>query len=199
MNHKERSRTLSAFNTYRSIIERAKRLSKPFDVGMQWYAKARQSLKDMAESEPSVTLLQLSRCTAALSPLTPWNRNLQGTRQIVNGISQDFPRKWLVEIAKRYTVWNSNAVLAVETVIDNRSVSGPKVEPFARNLNGDLSAVTVDSWMFKTVGKFGLSSPAPTGNAQRAIVRAVKMCASLYDIQPAQSQAIVWVTERDFS
>ena len=199
MNSKERSRTMRAFNRYRSRLGWAKDRPEVWRGGLEWYPEATDRLKKATEGT-TVSLYRAAGVAALLSPLTPWSRNLRGTEQLLRWYSDNAPREILYEVAARSTVYNSNAQRAVKYLTGNDLAypSGPKTGPFHTNLSGNLSPVTVDSWMFRIVGGFGLQSKAPTGNAKRAIQRAVRMCSTLYDIEPAQAQAIIWTVERDY-
>lgn len=199
MKRKERSRTLSAFNKYRARVDWASDRPEVWQAGLQWYPEAAERLSEATEGT-TVSLYRAAGVAALLSPLTPWNRNLRGTEQLLRWYGDGAPHEILVEVASRSTVYNSNAKRAVKYLTGNDLAypSGPKTGPFHANLSGNLSPVTVDSWMFRIVGGFGLQSKAPTGNAKRAIQRAVRMCSTLYDIEPAQAQAIIWTVERDY-
>lgn len=199
MHAKERSRTLSAFNRYRSRLRWANARPEVWESGRSWYRRQSAQLKATAH-ETGVSLYRLAGVASLLSPLTPWKRNLRGALQLARWNAQNAPEWQLMEVASRSTVYNTNARKAVAYLqgSDEYAPGGAKTGPFHKNLAGNLSPVTVDSWMTRIVGNFGLSSPTPTGNAQRAIVRAVRMNATLFNVAPAQAQAIVWITERDY-
>jgi len=199
MNHKEKSRTLHAFNVYRSILQFA--MDNPFiwDEGEQWYKNAHTMLREMS-SDVGLDLDVVAGVTAVLSPLTGWNRNLNGTRRLIDAYKRDLPPEWMKVYAERYTAYNKNARKAVALLSGDAStdvISGKKVRPFWHNLSGRLDYVTIDRHMFNVVDRFGLQSPTPTGNAQRALTRATQMCGSMFNIPPAHAQAIIWVAYRD--
>jgi hypothetical protein len=199
MRLKERSRTLTAFNLYRERLRWANERPEVWESGHSWYRKQSQRLKETAH-ETGVSLYRLAGVASLLSPLTPWKRNVRGALQLARWNAQNAPEWQLMDVASRATVYNTNARKAVAYLKgnDEHAPGGMKTQPFHRNLAGNLSPVTVDSWMTRIVGNFGLSSPTPTGNAQRAIVRGVKMNATLFNVAPAQVQAIVWITQRDY-
>mgnify|MGYP000553609696 CR=1 FL=1 len=199
MKLKERSRTLTAFNLYRERLRWANERPEVWESGSRWYRTQSQRLKETAH-ETGVSLYRLAGVASLLSPLTPWKRNLRGALQLARWHAQNAPTWQLMDVAGRSTVYNTNARKAVRYLQgnDEHAPGGMKTRPFHRNLAGNLTPVTVDSWMTRIVGNFGLSSPTPTGNAQRAIVRGVKMNATLFNVAPAQAQAIVWTVERDY-
>lgn len=190
---------MRAFNRYRSRLEWASDRSEVWQAGLEWYPKAAERLSE-ATAGTTVSLYRAAGVAALLSPLTPWNRNMRGAEQLLNCYGDNAPHEILYEVAARSTVYNANAARAVKYLTGNDLArpSGAKTKPFHANLSGDLYPVTVDSWMFRIVGGFGLQSKTPTGNAKRAIQRAVRMCATLYDIEPARAQAIIWTVERDY-
>lgn len=195
---KFRSRALSAFNRYDAIMRRATDLQEPFKRGKRWYRDAHRHLSSLATAQ--IPVRRIAGAAALLSPMTPWSRNLNGAQALTSAIRQQFPREWIEIRASRHTVYNKNARKAVAFILgETDEINGPKVRSFYRNLLGIFEHVTVDSWMYKIVGCFGLSSQSPTDNARRAISTAVKMCASRWDVKPAEAQAIIWVTARNFS
>ena len=199
MKTKERSRTLAAFNRYRSRLRWANSRLEVWEAGCNWYREASNRLRE-ATNGTGVSLYRAAGVAALLSPLTPWNRNIRGTEQLLRWNAENAPYEILFEVAARSTVYNTNAERAVDYLLgdDTAKPKGMKTEPVHKNIAGNLSPVTVDSWMYRIVNRFGLSSPTPTGNGQRAITRAVNMCATLYRIAPAQAQAIIWMVERDY-
>ena len=199
MNDKEKSRTMRAFNHYHARLDWASGRPEVWKTGLRWYPKAAERLSEATEGT-TISLYRAAGVAALLSPVTPWSRNLRGTEQLLRWYGDGAPHEILVEVASRSTVYNSNAKRAVKYLTGNDLAhpSGPKTKPFHANLSGDLYPVTVDSWMFRIVDGFGLASATPTGNAQRSITGAVRMCGTLYGIEPAQAQAIIWTVERDY-
>lgn len=199
MNRKERSRTLSAFNLYRSRLEWANARPEIWADGCDWYPNAFERINETAH-ETGFSTFRVAGVVSLLSPLTPWKRNLRGGLELARHAASNAPEWQLRTVAERSTVYNTNAERAVRYIQRDESAEpgGMKTGPFQHNLAGNLSPVAVDSWMTRIVGNFGLSSATPTANANRAITRAVKMNATLFNIAPAQAQAIVWTVERDY-
>jgi len=199
MKRKERSRTLTAFNLYRARLRWANERPEIWQDGCQWYPNAFDRINTVAH-ETRFSTFRIAGVVSLLSPLTPWKRNLRGGIELARLAANGAPEWQLQTVAERSTVYNTNAKRAVRYIQRDESAEpgGMKTGPFQQNLAGNLSPVTVDSWMTRIVGNFGLSSATPTENANRAITRAVEMCATLYGIAPAQAQAIVWTVERDY-
>lgn len=199
MNTKERSRTLNAFNRYRNRLEWAKDRPEVWESGLNWYPDAFQRVSEVGD-ETGFAPFRIAGVVSLLSPLTPWKINFRGAVQMFRFAADGAPDWQLKTVAERSTVYNRNATEAVKYLRgDSRAApSGMKTGPFHLNIAGDLSHVSVDSWMYRIVSRFGLSSATPTENANRAITRAVEMCATLYNIAPAQAQAIVWTVERGY-
>jgi hypothetical protein len=195
INRKERSRTFSCFNRYRKIMRVGERLETPFENGLQWYPKANERCAELAR-RIGVSTERMAGAAAILSPMTNWTANMSGLNKLVE-VWDDYPYEWKVEVSSRYTTYRNNATQAIKYLggDDQAHPSGAKVQPFTENLNGNLSPVTVDSWMFK-LADFNISSI--TGNARRSISRAVEMLATLHGIEPAQAQAVVWTTARNW-
>lgn len=200
-NDKERSRTMSAFNVYRPIMERAYRDGPAFSKGRFWYQMNGSRLELAAKKNDVQPHRAVAMCSA-LSPLTPWERNFEGALDLLEH-SQRERRDELIERAFQHTVFNSNAETAVNLMTGEvepvDALNGPKVWAFYNNLMGELhDHITVDSWMFKLVGSFGLSSNTPTDNAVRSIRRSLRMLGTVWGLSPAQVQAVIWVQSRNY-
>jgi hypothetical protein len=198
VNQKERRRTMRAFNRYRSVLESAADNGKTYRDGLSWYSDAVDEIESAAERIDGVSAHVLAGVVAVLSPLTPWDRNLSVIHSLRDAVAQDYPEEWVFELLSRHTVYNSNARKALRYLRtgDESEISGPKVSAFAENLRGNFDEITIDSWMFRIVNRFELSSASPTDNALRACRRAVRMCATLHGVAPAEAQAIIWVHAR---
>jgi len=200
-NDKERSRTMSAFNSYRPIMERAYADGRAFSKGRFWYQMNGARIERAAKQNNVPVQSAVAMCSA-LSPLTPWERNFEGALDLLDNVGCE-TRSELIERATEHTVFNSNAHTGVDLMLGNvdpiDALSGPKVWHFYNNLMGDLSDhVTVDSWMYKSVNKFGLSTNTPTDNAIRSIRRSLRMLGTMWGLHPAQVQAVVWVQSRNY-
>ena len=196
---KVRSRTMSAFNTYRSKVEKSFD-SGAFSDGLSWYDEKRVRLRRLSERS-NVPFASTCGICAVMSPLTNWDDNFLATDKMLK--MKERPNEEIADVVSKHTTLGKSVEKALALLRGEKRihqvVRGPKVRPFFYNLSGDLSRVTVDRIMWDAVGRFGLSSDTPTGNARTGIISAVKMLATLYDLKPAQIQAIVWKQVRDYS
>jgi hypothetical protein len=70
------------------------------------------------------------------------------------------------------------------------------VNAFARNIAGDLDAVTIDMWAFAAAcGDLADKYLARAGSYE-TVANAYRIAAKRFGIKPAQMQAIVWVAIR---
>lgn len=157
-------------------------------AGLQWYAEARQTVDSMA-TLGGLTREQVAGIMAALSPQTRWEQNIAGTLRVVAA------RRARKRLPTGVTLYPTNARKAWKIATGSSPeaiLSGKKVIPFFKNLCGDESAVTVDTWIWKNSGMSGTL----TNSRNRAIVRAYRVAAKRRGITPAQAQAIDWVVVR---
>jgi hypothetical protein len=193
---KEKSRTMHAFNAYRARMRWAREHPPVWSQGRNWYANGRRRLA-RATDGVNLSVYRLAGVAALLSPLTPWERNIQAAENLAEMYGARATHEDLLAEARRGTVYNNNARAAVRYLKgdDLSAPAGPKTGPFQKNLDGNLAPVTIDSHMRDVVDTYGLASL--TGNARRSMARAVKMCATLYGIPNAHAQAIIWTVQRD--
>lgn len=187
---------MQAFNRYRARLSWAYDHPPIWDEGWKWYDIARERLARAVDGI-NLSVYRLAGVAAHLSPLTPWERNMEGAERLAELYGSRAPHGTLLGTAERSTVYNTHAERAVKYLTGNDFVkpSGPKTGPFQENLAGNFKPVTIDSHMCDVVDTFGLSSL--TGNARRSMTRAVHMCATLYGIPPAKAQAIIWTVQRE--
>lgn len=157
--------------------------------GTYWYADARQAVDSMAMLG-GLTRSQVAGIVAALSPQTRWDKNMAGALRVVAA------KRARKRLPSGVTLYPTNARKAWKIATGSSSpeniLSGKKVVPFYRNLCGDESVVTVDTWIWKNAGVPG----ALTEAKNRAIVRAYQVAAKKKGLTPAQAQAIDWVVVR---
>jgi hypothetical protein len=71
------------------------------------------------------------------------------------------------------------------------ALNGMKTNAFARNISGDLNAVTIDAWMLRP---FGLKEANKTN--YRTLADAIRTVAREVNMTPADLQALIWVRLR---
>jgi hypothetical protein len=171
--------------------------SEEVDAGMAWYYMARCHAHAVAfiacrPMEYGAGII------ASFSPLTGWALNLRR--------ANEFARTGR---AAAFGAHNRMATLVMELGIDG--VTGPKVEPFARAMVGDLCQVPCDSWMnfaawygpdsaaaadARRTRKVRVKVPALTDARRRIMESTCRAIAEESGIAPAQVQAIIWVRVR---
>lgn len=166
-------------------------------IGMIWYDNARLhahaiGLAARKSMEVGAAII------ASFSPLTGWDLNLR--------------RAWTFATtghAATFGAHNRMATLALTLGVD--AVTGPKVNPFARAMIGDLSQVPCDSWMnfaatygpdteeareAARIHKAKAKVPALNETRRAAVEATCRAIAAEEGIMPAQVQAIVWINAR---
>lgn len=152
-----------------------------------WYADA-QALALSFSREFGVTLEIAASVIAATSPRTIWSFNVKHARAILAG--EDAPSGSLGT--------NDARGRACLTLGFDGLGNGPKVNAFARNIAGDLHAVTVDMWaLMAAMGDvYGVPKFLARRGAYESISHAYRDAADQYGVKPAEMQAIVWVAIR---
>ncbi len=127
-----------------------------------WYRNSQAAL----ESRFGVDAPRFAALLAALSPQCSLETNLKNAIAIWDSwVDSGRPdaAPYIIDImgfalnghASILPAWIPNAVRALstpESQLNSMSLSGPKVESFRRNLTGDHTQVTCDSWMAKFAG-----------------------------------------------
>ena len=152
-----------------------------FHQGMHWYDEARATVDTMRDIDPTLSVECAASILSAFSPRCRWSTNKAkalrfAARLDVSGLSSH--RKAATEARS----------------IGFCALRGMKTNAFARNIAGDLSAVTVDTWMHKAAGYD--NRKAPTVRQYRQIADAITYLANANGIAPAQMQAIIWIALR---
>ena len=158
-----------------------------WDAARDWYSAAQEIALEMAR-EFGVTLEIAASVIAATSPRTIWSFNVKHARAILAG--EEIPAGALGTNDKR---GRNCAILGFDGL-----GNGPKVNAFARNIAGDLHAVTVDMWALSAAmgDVYGVPKYLARRGAYETIAHAYRDAADFYGVMPAQMQAIVWVAIR---
>ena len=149
--------------------------------GIEWYSDASAVAQEMIRLDPTLNLEKAASIISAFSPRGSWAQN---------------KRKALRYAACLHVGGLRNCIkMASESrILGFEALKGPKTNAFARNIAGDLDAVTVDSWMMRAAGFE--SGKSPTVRQYRSISSAVRMIASSSGLAPAHVQAIIWIVKR---
>lgn len=178
-----------------AVIEQA--TEDELKEGLNWYAEARAWIADVADST-GLPLFTVTQVFAALSPGNKIDRNLQDTEALCHAITRSDAQARFK--ATRVGTYNANKVKAWRILHGEDALRGPKTEAFARNLAGDLEAVTVDRHAFNVAaaGRWIVSEGGPTITPRRynQVADGYRQVADELGITPAQTQAIAWVVWR---
>ena len=154
--------------------------------GMAWYDEARQlTVKLSLVSE--YTTAQVAAAMAHLSPRLRWNQNVEAITQLV--LYGTLPAYIMQGPAKRAR----KALVATEPM-NTFGKRAKKTLAFARNINGDVNAVTVDVWIMQVVGI--TEQQLKMVGVYDAVAHAYRLAAKRRGFTPAQLQAITWIVVR---
>lgn len=162
---------------YHNIVKSA--TPADFASAGAWYANANAIATQMSYTY-NIDIERAAGVIAAFSPRVHWSRNVNLAHVFLKG---DTPSCL------------GRSIKSAKEVLKHgiSALKGPKTNAFARNIAGDLSAVTVDSWMMKAAGYNTIS---PNNTQYRAIEKSVKVLANRYDVEPAVMQALIWIKVR---
>ena len=165
----------TAVETYRNLsrdISDAERES-----ATMWYRSARCHAHGIAIMR-DIPFESACAVISAFSPRVQWNRNMT--------LAWD----WCLGREVR-CLGNSKRAAERASRDGICALKGLKTNAFARNISGDMEAVTIDAWMLRP---FGLKS-ASVGN-YRTLANAIRTVAREVNMTPADLQALIWVRLR---
>lgn len=156
--------------------------------GAQWYADA-QSYARQLSRESGLTVRTCAGIIAALSPRARWATNKAWARDVALAAASGSDCPTVSTRAFRAHAWR-----IAHGARPLRTLRGPKVRAFYRNICGDPNAVTVDVWAARAAGISALELARVGGydaaaNAYRAVARVRGLAASTV-------QAAVWIAVR---
>lgn len=163
---------------YGDIIHGAS-LSQAAQAGA-WYANANSIARELSITSGH-SLEVTSSVIAAFSPRCPWARNVFLATEFLAGN----PVATLGSSIR-------NAEKALTMGFD--ALNGRKTNAFARNIAGNLDAVTIDTWMIKAAGLD--SSKSLNKTTYNELSDAVIEVANDYNLRPAVTQALIWIIVR---
>lgn len=142
-----------------------------------WYASAKCHAHAISFTM-NIPLENAASVISAFSPRVQWNRNMALAWQFATG-----------QTVRCLTISKRNAEKA--TSMGFAALNGQKTNAFARNIAGDLDAVTIDAWMLRP---FGLKEANKTN--YRTLADAIRTVAREVNMTPADLQALIWVRLR---
>lgn len=161
-------------------------------AGAGWYPTAEHGCRVWAEAY-GVHPFTVASVIAALSPQCEWTSNLRAALNMVSGangphVGQSRPLQANVTKARRILADNALSP-------DAYMREGHKVRAFARNLQGDANAVTIDTHALQiALGSPVASARVDKRSAYDCFTRAYTRAALSAGIAPSAMQAITWLT-----
>ena len=176
-------------NYAREIATRVDRATPhEYEAALSWYADAREIATTVADAL-GVSVDAGAGIIAALSPRCPWSRNV--------ALSLDYAHGRDVRTIGAH-VAKCDAIVATDRAggdpLAQFGATSPKTGAFARNIAGDLDAVTVDVWALRAAGV--TDRDTPTVVQYREISAAYARVARERGLSPAVAQALAWIVER---
>ncbi len=150
------------------------------ESGARWYDEAGDLAASLAATH-GIEVETAAGVISALSPRTPWSRNVAGAVALL--ATNEAPG-----------CIGANVDRARE-VLAGASLNGPKTARFARNIAGDRESVTVDVWACR-VADLDENALGRKG-AYEAIEHAYRLAARRRGVDPATMQATTWIVARN--
>lgn len=160
--------------------------------GTHWYNSAHQFAQYLA-STYNVSIDVAACVIAAHSMNASWKANQ--TRAINQLSGNPTGLGAAITMGERATLWRE---LELTTAFD--AIVGPKINPFARNIAGDLFYVATDRWAqraaFNSLDDKANNNAINRKGVRTAMINAYQLAAGRVGLEPAVMQAIVWVVVR---
>lgn len=146
----------------------------------QWYGDAHAVALELCAIRPEWSVEHASAVIAAFSPRCRWSTNVLHATQYASGM---IPR-----------CLGNNLRMADAAARDGfAALKGPKTNAFARNIAGDVDAVTIDAWMMRAAG---IDSDSPNLTQYAELTLAVQRIAARLRVDNATAQALIWIRFR---
>lgn len=167
-----------AYDNYRTLIDSA--TPEQIAQANNWYSEA----QDIAKSMANLSGLSIEKCAsilAAFSPRERWSTNVKYANMFINGGNPP-------------TLTNNINMAYAAMVHGFNALNGLKTNSFARNIAGDMDAVTIDVHMLRAAGMN--ASKGVNDGQYRILVEIIRDLAIDYHMSPAALQALIWVIQR---
>lgn len=162
-------------------------------LGTAWYPAAESIARELA-TEFGVTLECAAAVIAHTSPRTAWDLKRSSRRPNIEAarvvLGNEARPAWVL----RRNYDNAMRAMVADNPLDTFGPRAPKTRSFARNIVGDVDAVTVDVWAARVVG-VSEKRLARVGGYQ-SVARAYRRAAAELGITPRECQAIAWMAIR---
>lgn len=167
-----------AYDNYRSVIDSA--TPEQIAQATNWYSEAQGIAKSMA----NLSGLSIEKCAsilAAFSPRERWSTNVKYANMFIGGGTPP-------------TLTNNINMAYAAMTLGFNALNGLKTNSFARNIAGDMDAVTIDVWMIRAAGMDG--NKGVNDSQYRILTEIVRDLAVDYRMAPAHLQALIWIIVR---
>lgn len=165
------------------------------DDGLRWYADARSQCERISQ-ESNVPFITVCAVMAALSPMSPWEKNKLDCRALCMLDEEHRFVTFGAMVAKARRLLN---MVDYTAIVDE--LNGQKITAFFDNIfNPDSDTVTIDSHMVSIASGMKLSKkdrPNVTKTLYLTIEDGVRVIADKFKLRPFELQAILWVTWRE--
>ena len=177
-----------------NVEQVTKRISRTFGkataedilAGKVWYCEA-QDLCENLSLFSDYTIDQIAAAMAQLSPRLRWSQNVESIISLVNnGV---VPTCVMSGPAGR-----AHKALNAAEPFDTFGKAAKKTRSFARNITGDVHAVTVDVWAARIAGV--TEDQLKLVGVYEAVAHCYRLAAKRAGIDPQQMQAITWIVIR---
>ena len=163
--------------------------------GLNWYGDARIEAEriSIVSGKPFITVCAV---IAALSPMTPWEKNQVDAYEMCCGNTQHIYTTFGANVSKAKRLLN---MVDYSAIVDE--LNGLKTVAFFDNIfNEESEHITIDSHMLSIAFGKKLSKverPSMTSYKYHTISDGIKRLADQNNLRPYELQAILWVTWRE--
>jgi hypothetical protein len=155
-------------------------------AGKVWYNEAQDLCEHLAWNS-DYTVDQIAAAMAQLSPRLRWSQNVDSIISLVN--EDVIPAYVMSGPANR-----ARKALNAAEPFDTFGKAAKKTRSFARNITGDVHAVTVDVWAARVAGVD--EAQLSLVGVYEAIAHCYRLAAKRAGIDPQQMQAVTWIVVR---
>lgn len=159
--------------------------------GQTWYETARNTAKQFAK-QYGVSYQCAAGVIAALSPRMKWGTNKDDANRILRAASQ---QSGIIPKCAAYGANVRKAWAIANGASPAKTLGGPKVNAFYRNILGDYNGVTVDVWASRVAEPYNRHF-AGKQKEYDVIAEAYTTVAIALGTFPAFVQAVCWVAVR---
>jgi hypothetical protein len=153
------------------------------EAGATWYDEAGELARDLAANAGSVE--HAAAVIAHLSPRSTWTRNVLAATALI--LKREMPPGVMSDPLARATD-------ALDSADPLATLNGPKTARFARNILGDVEAVTVDVWAARVAGIS--ERQLASAGVYDLVEHAYRLAARRRGVNPSTMQATTWVVAR---